>query len=102
MIKAAVDFAKKDGHTLVVITADHETGDLYLDNGRYTFHSGSHTGNNVPLLVYGADDLFDRDGHQTEVHDRGRLVRGKKIVQRRQRRRFTVRLAALGFLLTQL
>ena len=59
MIKAAVDFARKDGHTLVVITADHETGDLYLDNGRYTFHSGSHTGKNVPLLVYGADDLFE-------------------------------------------
>jgi alkaline phosphatase len=58
MIRTAVDFAKADGHTLVVITADHETGDLYMDNGRYTFHSGSHTGKNVPLIVYGADDLF--------------------------------------------
>lgn len=59
MIKAAVDFAREDGHTLVVITADHETGDLYPDAGRCTFHSGSHTGKNVPLLVYGADDLFE-------------------------------------------
>ncbi len=57
-IRAAVEFARADGHTLVVVTADHETGDLYLENGRYTFHSGSHTGKNVPLLVYGADDLF--------------------------------------------
>ncbi len=57
-IRAAVEFARRDGHTLVIVTADHETGDLYYENGRYTFHSGSHTGKNVPLLVFGADDLF--------------------------------------------
>ena len=57
-IKAAVEFARADGHTLVVVTADHETGDLYLDNGEYTYHSGSHTAANVPVLVYGANDLF--------------------------------------------
>lgn len=57
-IRAAVAFAREDGHTLVIVTADHETGDLYFENGRYTFHSGSHTGKNVPLLVFGADDLF--------------------------------------------
>lgn len=58
-IKAAVDFARRDGHTLVVITADHETGDLYEENGEMTFHSDEHTGKNVPLIVYGADDLFE-------------------------------------------
>ena len=57
-VKAAVDFARRDGHTLVVITADHETGDLYEENGEMTFHSDEHTGKNVPLIVYGADDLF--------------------------------------------
>ena len=57
-VRAAVDFARRDGHTLVVITADHETGDLYLENGEMTFHSAEHTGKNVPLFVYGADDLF--------------------------------------------
>ena len=57
-IKMAVEFARADGHTLVVVTADHETGDIYEENGVYTFHSASHTGNNVPLFVYGADDLF--------------------------------------------
>ncbi len=56
-IKAAVEFARADGHTLVVVTADHETGDLYMDGGEYRFHSGSHTGANVPLLVYGCSDL---------------------------------------------
>ena len=57
-VRAAVDFARRDGRTLVVITADHETGDLYLENGELTFHSDEHTGKNVPLFVYGADDLF--------------------------------------------
>lgn len=57
-IKAAVDFARRDGHTLVVITADHETGDLFEENGEMTYHADKHTGKNVPLIVYGADDLF--------------------------------------------
>ena len=51
---------------------------------------------------FGADNLLDRDGHQTEVDHRGGLVRGKKIIQHRKRGGFAVRLAALGFLLTQL
>ncbi len=56
-IRTAVEFARADGETLVVVTADHETGDLYMDNGVYTFHSGSHTGANVPLLVFGCTDF---------------------------------------------
>ncbi|GIP24492.1 alkaline phosphatase [Paenibacillus sp. J22TS3] len=36
--KAAIDFAKKDGHTLVVATADHSTGGLSVAaNGKYNF-----------------------------------------------------------------
>ena len=42
----------------MVVTADHETGDLYKENGVYTFHSGSHTGANVPVLVYGCSDFL--------------------------------------------
>ena len=57
-IRLAVEFARADGNTLVVVTADHETGDLYEENGEYTYHSGSHTGANVPVFVFGADDLF--------------------------------------------
>ena len=57
-IRLAVEFARADGNTLVVVTADHETGDLYEENGEFTYHSGSHTGANVPVFVYGADDLF--------------------------------------------
>ena len=60
-VRAAVDFAREDGHTIVLITADHETGDLRFDEstGRLTFHSASHTGANVPIFVYGANDLFE-------------------------------------------
>jgi alkaline phosphatase len=57
-IKAAVEFAREDGNTLVVVTADHETGSLYLEGGVYRFHSGSHSGANVPLLVYCCNDLI--------------------------------------------
>jgi alkaline phosphatase len=57
-IKEAVAFARKDGHTIVLVTADHETGNLYLENGVYTFHSHEHTSKNVPVFVYGCDDLF--------------------------------------------
>ncbi|MDO3410854.1 alkaline phosphatase [Saccharibacillus sp. CPCC 101409] len=36
--RAAIDFAKKDGNTLVVTTADHSTGGLSLGaNGEYNF-----------------------------------------------------------------
>ncbi len=60
-MRAAVDFAREDGHTLVLITADHETGDLRFDEetGRLTFHSASHSAANVPVFVYGATDLFE-------------------------------------------
>ena len=57
-IQAVVKFARKDKHTIVVVTADHETGNLYYDNGRYRFHSSEHTAKNVPVFVYGAKDLF--------------------------------------------
>lgn len=57
-IEAAVNFARADGNTIVLITADHETGGLTLQDGHYVYTSGSHTGANVPLIVYGSTDLF--------------------------------------------
>ncbi len=35
-VKVAVDFASKNGNTLVVVTGDHETGGLSLSNGNYS------------------------------------------------------------------
>ena len=56
-VKVALDYAKEKGNTLVVVTADHETGGLTLPDpkGKYTnvvfdYSSGSHTC--LPVLVY--------------------------------------------------
>ena len=57
-IKLALDYAKADGETLVVVTADHETGAIMLEDGEYVFTSGSHSDANVPVRVYGSDKLI--------------------------------------------
>ena len=58
--KAAIEYAKAEGDTLVVITADHETGAISLENdGTYKYNSGSHSAANVPLAVYGSDDFIE-------------------------------------------
>ena len=58
-IEYVLDYAKADGETLVVITADHETGAIVVnEDGTYSFTSGSHSAANVPVLVYGTDKLI--------------------------------------------
>ncbi len=60
-VKAAYDFAKKDGETLVIVTADHETGGLTIINGaendyssvRFNYSTGNHTSVTVPVFAYG-------------------------------------------------
>ena len=58
-VEAAIRFAEKDGNTLVVISADHETGGLALDwfassgYGKGIYTSYGHTPVMVPLFVYG-------------------------------------------------
>lgn len=58
-IAVALDFAQEDGNTLVVVTADHETGAIQPENGSYVFTSGSHSGVDVPLFVYGSSNLIE-------------------------------------------
>ena len=59
-VEEAIRFAEKDGHTLVIISADHETGGIALSRavpedgyaqGVYT--SKGHTPMMVPLFAYG-------------------------------------------------
>ncbi len=65
----ALDFAKEDGHTLVVITADHETGSVTPNgDGSYTWTTGSHSAADVPVLVYGCD-TFIEDGETIDNID---------------------------------
>lgn len=52
-------FAEADGNTLVVITADHETGGLTLEQGEgfevldLEFNTGYHTATMVPVFAFG-------------------------------------------------
>lgn len=59
-IKVALDFAVKDQHTLVIVTADHETGGLTLVQGTLNasrlvpkWSTKNHSGIPVPLYAYG-------------------------------------------------
>lgn len=52
-VKAALDFAASDGNTLVLVTADHETGDLQKNGATYEFNSNAYTGVDVPVFAYG-------------------------------------------------
>lgn len=63
-IGEALDFAEKDGNTLVVVTADHETGGFALSSARVrkqddyrglapTFSTGGHTAALIPVFAYG-------------------------------------------------
>lgn len=63
-IGKALDFAKKDGNTLVIVTADHETGGFALSASEVfgqrnyagiqpTFSTGGHTASLIPVFAYG-------------------------------------------------
>jgi alkaline phosphatase len=59
-IGVAQEFAEKNGNTLIMVTADHETGGLSLTGGSLTNHQvtgnfsgGSHTAVMVPVFSYG-------------------------------------------------
>ena len=59
-VQAALDFAEKDGNTLVVVTADHETGGIQYDaeKDEYYYTTGSHSGVDVPCFASAADAGF--------------------------------------------
>ena len=74
-IGKALDFAKKDGHTLVIITADHETGGMSLVGGDYQlgtvvakFNTTDHTGVMVPVFAFGPGaELFQGVQENTDL-----------------------------------
>ena len=64
-VAAAMDFADRTPGTLVVVTADHETGGLTIPSNEadftrsesglnYSFSTTGHTGTMVPVYLYGA------------------------------------------------
>jgi alkaline phosphatase len=78
-VGAVMDFAERDGRTLVVVTADHETGGYALLNGaleRRTvtephFASDDHSASMTPLLAYGpGSEAFGGLGDNATVGQR--------------------------------
>lgn len=56
-VQVALDFAKADGNTLVVVTADHETGGLTMidPQGHYSnvsFHYSTYSHTCLPVMIY--------------------------------------------------
>ena len=62
-VAAALAYAKLDGETLVLVTADHETGGVTYneETDEYYYTTGSHTSANVPLFVSAEDAGFIND-----------------------------------------
>lgn len=56
-----MEYAFYNPETMVIITADHETGGLQIEeNGNFKYTSKDHTSTNVPVFAYGAHaEVFD-------------------------------------------
>ena len=86
-IEAAIRFAEKDGNTLVLISADHETGGLSLNrNGvpeegtvEGRFVTRGHTPIPVPIFAYGphSQDFMGVQGNDEVARKIIKLLRGK-------------------------
>ncbi|AQQ70762.1 Alkaline phosphatase 3 precursor [Limihaloglobus sulfuriphilus] len=73
-VKEALDFAVKDKNTLVLVTADHETGGLVVTGGSSSenlaveWATKSHSASHVPLFAYGPQALnFTGVYHHTDL-----------------------------------
>ncbi len=78
VIGAVLDFAEKDGNTLVIITADHETGGFSLVGGDMSagtvegkFTTKDHTGVMIPVFAYGpAEETFSGIYQNNTIYDK--------------------------------
>ncbi|RXG25888.1 alkaline phosphatase [Leeuwenhoekiella marinoflava] len=86
-IGAALDYAEKDGNTLVIVTSDHETGGFTLaakkkkreDGSEYsdyseigpTFSTGGHSATLIPVFAFGPGaEQFDGIYENTAIFDK--------------------------------
>ena len=82
-VKVAFDFARRNGNTLIVVTADHETGGMSITGGDTSrrevsahFSIKGHSGVMVPVFAYGPGAMaFTGVQDNTELfHDFVRLL----------------------------
>jgi alkaline phosphatase len=75
VIGEVLEYAREDGETLVIVTADHETGGLGINGGNLkkgdidpAYTTMGHTGVMVPVLAYGPkSELFSGIYDNTEI-----------------------------------
>ena len=77
-IEVALEFAKKDKNTIVIVTADHETGGAAIVRGKLSdstiknrFATTNHTASMVPVFSYGPKaHLFKGIYENTEIFNK--------------------------------
>ena len=78
VIGEVFDFAAKDGNTLVIITADHETGGFSINGGntetgevKGAYTTKGHTGVMIPVLAFGPGaEAFSGFYENTAIYDK--------------------------------
>jgi len=82
-VGAALEFARQDRQTLVIVTADHETGGFAIqpqstmDSIVGAFTTDYHTAALVPVFAYGPGaELFSGLYENTAIYDKMRLLLG--------------------------
>jgi alkaline phosphatase len=83
-----LDFAEQDRHTLVIVTADHETGGFAINRGsemgelKTGFTTGGHTSNMVPVFAFGPGaELFAGIYDNTQIFHRMMMAYGFSSVE---------------------
>ena len=74
-VKAALNFAKKNKNTLVLVTSDHETGGMSITNGNLdatdlelSYNTGGHTPSPVGIFTFGpGESIFKGIMHINEI-----------------------------------
>ena len=82
-VGAVLDFAQRNGETLVIVTADHETGGYAINNGsamgaiQGAFTSDYHTADLIPVFAYGPGaEQFAGIYENTAIFDKMKLLYG--------------------------
>jgi alkaline phosphatase len=85
LIDQVMDWAAADGETLVIVTADHETGGFTIQPGSTmddlvtTFTTGLHSGDFIPVFAYGpGSELFSGIYENTQIYHKIRAAKGWK------------------------